>query len=64
VITLCDRVRENFPEFPGRPVYIHWSIPDPAASPGDNEDTYPDFESMAVELETRIGFWLATVHEE
>jgi protein-tyrosine-phosphatase/DNA-binding transcriptional ArsR family regulator len=58
VITLCDRVREVCPEFPGHPGYLHWSIPDPAAGGGSNEDTYPAFEQMAAELETRIGFWL------
>lgn len=58
VITLCDRVREVCPEFPGHPGYLHWSIPDPA---GGEEDTYPAFEQMAAELETRIGFWLAAV---
>jgi protein-tyrosine-phosphatase/DNA-binding transcriptional ArsR family regulator len=61
VITLCDRVREVCPEFPGHPGYLHWSIADPAASVGSHEDTYPAFEAMAAELETRIGFWLATV---
>ena len=59
VITLCDRVREVCPEFPGHPAAVHWSIPDPAA--GGEADTYPAFERMAAELETRIGFWLAAV---
>ena len=59
VITLCDRVREVCPEFPGHPGYLHWSIPDPAAGGGSDEDTYPAFEQMAADLETRIGFWLA-----
>jgi len=59
VITLCDRVREVCPEFPGHPGYLHWSIPDPAAAGGSEEDTYPAFEQMAAELETRIGFWLS-----
>ena len=61
VITLCDRVREVCPQFPGRPGYSHWSIPDPAAGDGRAEDTYPAFEQMAAELETRIGFWLAAI---
>src|SRR5438552_1571536 len=61
VITLCDRVREVCPEFPGHPGYLHWSIPDPAASAGSDEDTYPAFELMAAELETRIEFWLAAI---
>jgi protein-tyrosine-phosphatase len=62
VITLCDRVREVCPEFPGHPGFLHWSIPDPAAAGGgSDEDTYPAFEQMAAELETRIGFWLAAI---
>lgn len=61
VITLCDRVREVCPEFPGRAEQVHWSIPDPAASGGTDRDTYPAFERMAAELETRIGFLLAAI---
>jgi ArsR family transcriptional regulator, arsenate/arsenite/antimonite-responsive transcriptional repressor / arsenate reductase (thioredoxin) len=61
VITLCDRVREVCPEFPGPAVQVHWSIRDPAASTGGNLDTYPAFEDMAAELETRIGFLLAAI---
>ena len=41
VITLCDRVREVCPEFPGAPEPIHWSIPDPAASPEATTRRYP-----------------------
>jgi protein-tyrosine-phosphatase len=61
VISLCDRVREVCPEFPGRPETIHWSIPDPATWPGDDEASYPAFQQMAAELETRIGFLLAAL---
>jgi len=60
VITLCDRVREVCPEFPGPAVRLHWSIPDPAAG-GAGTDTYPAFQQMAAELETRIGFLLAAM---
>ncbi len=28
VISLCDRVREVCPEFPGGPEVIHWSVPE------------------------------------
>ena len=31
VISLCDRVREVCPQFPGHPETIHWSIANPAA---------------------------------
>jgi ArsR family transcriptional regulator, arsenate/arsenite/antimonite-responsive transcriptional repressor / arsenate reductase (thioredoxin) len=61
VITLCDRVREACPDFPGPAGQAHWSIPDPAASAGTGQDTYPAFERMAAELDTRIGFLLATI---
>jgi protein-tyrosine-phosphatase len=54
VITLCDRVREICPEFPGHPQPLHWSIPDPAGDP----DGYPAFQRTATELADRIGFLL------
>jgi protein-tyrosine-phosphatase len=55
VITLCDRVREVCPEFPGQPTTAHWSIPDPAAEGATDETTYPAFERTACELEARLG---------
>jgi ArsR family transcriptional regulator, arsenate/arsenite/antimonite-responsive transcriptional repressor / arsenate reductase (thioredoxin) len=58
VITLCDRVREVCPEFAGEQQAIHWSIADPAAEPGSDDETYPAFERTAAELETRIRFLL------
>ncbi len=60
VISLCDRVREVCPEFPGYPETIHWSIANPAT--GDSDDvTYPLFQQTAAELATRIGFLLAVL---
>jgi protein-tyrosine-phosphatase/DNA-binding transcriptional ArsR family regulator len=58
VISLCDRVREVCPEFPGHPQTIHWSIPDPAAEPGSDRETYPAFERTVTELEMRISYLL------
>ena len=60
VITLCDRVREVCPEFPGHPDAIHWSIPNPATGEAD-DITYPRFLDTAAELATRIGFLLAVL---
>jgi ArsR family transcriptional regulator, arsenate/arsenite/antimonite-responsive transcriptional repressor / arsenate reductase (thioredoxin) len=63
VITLCDRVREICPEFPGTPEAIHWSVRDPAREPGADEETLPAFERTAAELETRIGFLLEEINQ-
>ena len=54
VISVCDRVREVCPDFPGGPELIHWSIPDPSREPGSDEETLPAFERTAAELHTRI----------
>jgi protein-tyrosine-phosphatase/DNA-binding transcriptional ArsR family regulator len=63
VISLCDRVREVCPEFPGRPELIHWSLPDPGREPGSDEETLPAFERTAAELESRIGFFLEAIEQ-
>jgi protein-tyrosine-phosphatase/DNA-binding transcriptional ArsR family regulator len=63
VISLCDRVREVCPEFPGGPELIHWSIPDPAREPGSDEETLPAFERTATELCTRIGFLIEAIEQ-
>jgi ArsR family transcriptional regulator, arsenate/arsenite/antimonite-responsive transcriptional repressor / arsenate reductase (thioredoxin) len=60
VITLCDRLREICPEFPGPAEAIHWSVPDPAAADGG----YPAFRAVAADLRTRIGFLLARISDE
>jgi protein-tyrosine-phosphatase/DNA-binding transcriptional ArsR family regulator len=63
VISLCDRVREVCPEFPGGPELIHWSIPDPAREPGSDEEALPAFERIATELSTRIGFLIESIEQ-
>lgn len=61
VISLCDRVREVCPDFPGSPVTSHWSLPDPAAGGADDDATYPAFQELARQLEARIEFLLADI---
>jgi protein-tyrosine-phosphatase/DNA-binding transcriptional ArsR family regulator len=61
VISLCDRVREVCPEFPGHPEPVHWSIPNPAEeSPGDMAADSA-FEWTARELTGRISFLLELI---
>jgi protein-tyrosine-phosphatase/DNA-binding transcriptional ArsR family regulator len=62
VISLCDRVREVCPEFPGAPETVHWSIPNPVTGEADDV-TYPLFEQTAAELSTRIAFLLAALSD-
>src|SRR5439155_21039036 len=50
VITLCDKVREICPEFPGAPIAAHWSIADPAAAGASDKATYPAFRRVAEEI--------------
>jgi ArsR family transcriptional regulator, arsenate/arsenite/antimonite-responsive transcriptional repressor / arsenate reductase (thioredoxin) len=61
VISLCDRVREVCPAFPGGPELIHWSIVDPAREPGSDQETLPAFERTAAELCTRIDFLIQAI---
>jgi protein-tyrosine-phosphatase/DNA-binding transcriptional ArsR family regulator len=59
VVTLCDKVREVCPELPGAPVTAHWSMADPAAAGGSDEDTYPTFVRTADEIEQRVDLLIA-----
>jgi protein-tyrosine-phosphatase len=61
VISLCDKVREVCPEFPGQPESVHWSIPDPAATRTTDATTYPAFQATAADLQIRIGFLLRAI---
>ena len=61
VVSLCDRVREVCPEFPGHPDLIHWSIQDPGRETGSDSRTYPAFERTAEELTMRIAFLLELI---
>lgn len=62
IITVCDRVRETCPVFPGDPKKIHWSFADPADVAGPEERRFQAFQTTARELRTRIGYLLLMIH--
>ena len=64
VITLCDKVREICPEFPGPAQTMHWSIEDPSRASGSVRQTLPVFRALATELESRVGFLTALIDNE
>ena len=53
IATVCDRVREICPTFPGDPHLTHWSIPDPVAVTGSEPTQLRAFEDVAQQLLTR-----------
>lgn len=61
VVSLCDRVREVCPEFPGHPELVHWSIPDPAQVSADDGAADAVFQRTASELAVRIAFLLELI---
>jgi arsenate reductase len=65
IITVCDRARsETCPIFPGDPVRIHWSFPDPAAVEGKEEQRYKAFEDTSVQMTARISYLLLMIARE
>jgi protein-tyrosine-phosphatase/DNA-binding transcriptional ArsR family regulator len=65
VVTLCDRVREVCPDFPGPAERVHWSIPDPSAEAAavPAEESYPIFQRTADDIETRVGFLVHRIED-
>jgi protein-tyrosine-phosphatase len=61
IITVCDRVRDICPSFPGDPNQAHWSFPDPVVIE-DPERRLQAFRAVATELQTRIRYLLLLPH--
>jgi arsenate reductase len=54
VVSVCDNAAEQCPIFPGAPQRVHWSLPDPAAVSGTEEEKLGAFRRVRDELERRI----------
>jgi protein-tyrosine-phosphatase len=58
VITVCDKVAESCPVFPGDPERIHWSFEDPTTVV-DPERRRRAFENVANGLAARLRLWMS-----
>src|SRR5918993_3175762 len=54
VITVCDDANEACPFFPGAAERLHWSLPDPAAAEGTEEERLEVFRSVRDRLKDHI----------
>jgi arsenate reductase len=54
VVTVCDRAKQSCPHFPGAKHIEHWSLEDPAAFQGSNEEILDVFRETRDEIERRI----------
>lgn len=58
IITLCDKMKENCPVYPNRPIYAHWGMPDPAAFEGTEKETFEEFDKTFQEISNRIHLFM------
>ena len=63
VITLCDAAEQSCPIFPGASHKLHWSLPDPAAAPGSDEQKMPVFRAVRDEIAAQVEELLAEILE-
>jgi arsenate reductase len=54
VITVCDNAKESCPVFPVKTKRIHWSIEDPAAAQGSEQERLAAFRRVRDELRARL----------
>lgn len=64
IVTVCDRVREACPTFPGDPERVHWSFIDPAAVEGSEQERSRAFEQVALQLTNRIRFLVILIERD
>jgi arsenate reductase len=54
VITVCDNAKENCPIFPSATKRIHWSLYDPAAVQGSEEQRLAEFRRVRDQLRSLL----------
>lgn len=59
LVTVCDQAREACPTLPGAGNQLHWSIEDPAAVSGTDQERMAAFRAARDDLASRIRDFLA-----
>jgi len=54
VVTVCDDANEACPFFPGAKNRLHWSLPDPSQSAGNEEERLAVFRQVRDEIRRRL----------
>jgi arsenate reductase (thioredoxin) len=54
VVTVCDNASDNCPVFPGGAKRIHWSLEDPAAVEGTEEERLSAFRRIRDQIHQRV----------
>ncbi|MGA3324909.1 MAG: arsenate reductase ArsC [Terriglobia bacterium] len=58
VITVCDNAKESCPVFPATTKRIHWSLEDPAAVQGSEEERLAEFRRVRDQLQSLLRHFL------
>ncbi len=64
VVTVCDRMREVCPTFPGNPRLIHWSVLDPVETVGSDQQVERAFEQTVEHLTMRVNLLLTELEQK
>jgi arsenate reductase len=62
VITVCDNARESCPVFPAATQRIHWSLDDPAAVQGPEEQRVAEFRRVRDQLRLLLRQFIQEKH--
>jgi arsenate reductase (thioredoxin) len=63
VVTVCDNARDNCPFFPAGTERIHWSLEDPAAVQGSEQERLAAFRRIRDQIHEKVKGFVAT-HQE
>ena len=61
VVTVCDAARKSCPVWPKKIKVLHWSLEDPAAFEGTEEEKLAFFEKVYRQVKEKIGVLLSGI---